>query len=311
MADFYSILGLSKTATDSEIKTAFRKLVKIYHPDKNPNDPNAKTIFENIVKAYNTLINPHQRKRYDQLGFQAPAQNRRQTKNQNQKDYSFTEDELKQRQYYKNYYHAKKHTVKPEPQKKNYSDYKYILFATPIAVGLLMIILSMFSNEPKIDTASIQQSEQVKEPLKKQSLKTGDKPYEGYFGAIKTEEAGMPLQLNNSSIYDLVVVLFSKKDNSYLQHTFIEPDYTIEFQNLPSTGVYWKCFFGKNWNTEKTIFHEKIMGCFDSIVQFQNWKKSPIYLENTTTEEIHFASVIDVKSKNQSFICNDSTFFNK
>ena len=169
----------------------------------------------------------------------------------------------------------------------------------------------MFSNEPKIDTATIQQSEKVKEPLKKQSLKTGDKPYEGYFGAIKTVEAGMPLQLNNSSIYDLVVVLFSKKDNSYLQHTFIEPDYTIEFQNLPSTGVYWKCFFGKNWNTEKTIFREKIMGCFDSIVQFQNWKKSPIYLENTTTEEIHFASVIDVNSKNQSFICNDSTFFNK
>ena len=80
MADFYSILGLSKTATDTEIKTAFRKLVKLYHPDKNPNDPNAKTLFENIVLAYNTLINPHQRKRYDQLGFHTTNQNKHQTK---------------------------------------------------------------------------------------------------------------------------------------------------------------------------------------------------------------------------------------
>ena len=55
MLDFYSILGLTKKASDIEIKTAFRKLVKIYHPDKNPNDPNSKKIFENISKALFTV----------------------------------------------------------------------------------------------------------------------------------------------------------------------------------------------------------------------------------------------------------------
>jgi curved DNA-binding protein CbpA len=52
MADYYSILGLTKTATEIEIKAAFRRLAKIYHPDKNPNDPNAKHLFENILRAY-------------------------------------------------------------------------------------------------------------------------------------------------------------------------------------------------------------------------------------------------------------------
>ena len=46
MSDYYSILGVSITASSIEIKSAFRKLVKIYHPDKNPNNPNSKKIFE-------------------------------------------------------------------------------------------------------------------------------------------------------------------------------------------------------------------------------------------------------------------------
>ena len=56
MADYYSILGLKKTATDIEIKTAFRRLAKIYHPDKNPNDPNAKHLFENILKEKKQIL---------------------------------------------------------------------------------------------------------------------------------------------------------------------------------------------------------------------------------------------------------------
>ncbi len=64
MADYYSILGLTKNATDIEIKSAFRKLAKTYHPDKN-HDPNARILFERILKAYDTLINPHTRRRYD------------------------------------------------------------------------------------------------------------------------------------------------------------------------------------------------------------------------------------------------------
>ena len=150
MADYYTILGVTKTASDSEIKGAFRKLAKIYHPDKNPNNPNASSEFQQILKAYNTLINPHSRRRYDDSHFGTRAQSttQRQPYSKTQKQWTFTEEDLKRREYYKNYYkHAEKTTTKTTP-KPTYSDYKYILFATPLAVGLLMLVVSMFTAEP-------------------------------------------------------------------------------------------------------------------------------------------------------------------
>jgi DnaJ-class molecular chaperone len=153
MADYYTILGITKTASDSEIKAAFRKLAKIYHPDKNPNNPNASSVFQQILKAYNTLINPHARRRYDDSYFGTRTQSNtyrqpHQGQGKTQKQWTFTEEDLKRREYYKNYYkHAKKTTTKTAP-KPTYSDYKYILFATPLAVGLLMLVVSMFTNEP-------------------------------------------------------------------------------------------------------------------------------------------------------------------
>lgn len=150
MADYYTILGVTKTASDSEIKGAFRKLAKIYHPDKNPNNPNASSVFQQILKAYNTLINPHSRRRYDDSHFETRAQSttQRQPNSKTQKQWTFTDEDLKRREYYKNYYkHAEKTTAKTTP-KPTYSDYKYILFATPLAVGLLMLVVSMFTAEP-------------------------------------------------------------------------------------------------------------------------------------------------------------------
>ncbi len=149
MADYYAILGVAKTASESEIKAAFRKFAKIYHPDKSPNNPNAKGIFEQVLKAYNVLINPHSRKRYDTANDRDSFNKKpQQSKHKSQKNYSFTEEDLKQRAYYKNYYQSAKKKISTSYPHKPYSDYKYILFATPLAVGLLMLIISMFTNEP-------------------------------------------------------------------------------------------------------------------------------------------------------------------
>ena len=162
MADYYTILGVTKAASDSEIKAAFRKLAKIYHPDKNPNNPNASSVFQQILKAYNTLINPHSRRRYDDLYFGTVAQSTtmRQPKSKSQKQWTNTDEDLKRRDYYKNYYkHTEKTATKSKP-KPTYSDYKYILLATPLSVGLLMLIVSMFTNDPT--TNQTKQQRQLK-----------------------------------------------------------------------------------------------------------------------------------------------------
>ncbi|MEG0266268.1 MAG: DnaJ domain-containing protein, partial [Bacilli bacterium] len=68
--DYYEILGIPKTATDAEIKSAFRKLAKKYHPDVSK-EPDAEAKFKEAQEAYAILSDPSKRQQYDQFGHQA------------------------------------------------------------------------------------------------------------------------------------------------------------------------------------------------------------------------------------------------
>jgi molecular chaperone DnaJ len=70
-ADFYELLGVSKSADEKELKSAFRKLAMKHHPDKNPDNPEAEKKFKEINEAYETLKNPQTRSAYDQYGHAA------------------------------------------------------------------------------------------------------------------------------------------------------------------------------------------------------------------------------------------------
>ena len=66
--DYYKILGVSKSATQDEIKKAYRKLAVKYHPDKNEGDKASEEKFKEISEAYEVLGDPEKRKKYDELG---------------------------------------------------------------------------------------------------------------------------------------------------------------------------------------------------------------------------------------------------
>ena len=68
--DYYKILGVDKKASDAEIKSAYRKLARKYHPDVNPDNPGAEDTFKDINEAYEALSDSDKRAKYDQFGSQ-------------------------------------------------------------------------------------------------------------------------------------------------------------------------------------------------------------------------------------------------
>ena len=99
--DYYKILEIAKTATPKDIRFAYRKLARKYHPDLNPNDKDAKNNFQQINEANDVLSDPEKRKKYDEYGenwqhadeFEKAKQNQEQFSNQDGQRYSGTQSE--------------------------------------------------------------------------------------------------------------------------------------------------------------------------------------------------------------------------
>ena len=71
--DYYEVLEVSRSASEDEIKKAYRKLAIKYHPDRNPGDAEAEAKFKEAAEAYDVLHDPQKRQQYDQFGFDAPG----------------------------------------------------------------------------------------------------------------------------------------------------------------------------------------------------------------------------------------------
>jgi len=71
--DYYEILGVSRDASEEDIKKAYRRLALKYHPDRNPGDKEAEERFKEITEAYEVLSDPQKRRQYDQFGRRAFA----------------------------------------------------------------------------------------------------------------------------------------------------------------------------------------------------------------------------------------------
>src|SRR5437660_5423711 len=71
--DYYETLGVKKDASEEDVKKAYRKLARQYHPDRNPGDKGAEARFKEVQEAYDVLSDKQKRAQYDQFGFAGPG----------------------------------------------------------------------------------------------------------------------------------------------------------------------------------------------------------------------------------------------
>lgn len=110
--DYYKILGIDKSATPKDIKNAYRKLARKYHPDLNPNDANAKKNFQQINEANEVLSDPEKRKQYDEYG----------------KDWQHAEEFEKQKQYHQQSSGSRSHRFSGEQYGGDFSEFFESMF---------------------------------------------------------------------------------------------------------------------------------------------------------------------------------------
>ncbi|MCD6067159.1 MAG: DnaJ-class molecular chaperone with C-terminal Zn finger domain [Bacteroidetes bacterium] len=326
MSDHYSILGLTKNATNAEIKTAYRRLVKVYHPDKNPNNPGAVEKFRLIQEAYDTLSDSSKRTKYDhKVNYSSYAysyggsttQEQNQTKTRTKK-YTFTDEDLKRRQYYKEHYKQNpKQKTNTAEQKKAYNEVKYILFSVPIAIALLFFIINIYNREKTEDKktlpALIQKQESPAEAVpveEKTAVTTGAEPYNYLFGSPKIDRRTLQVvQVTNWSGMDAVVCVVDAKTNKPVRNYFVGNNYNILYEYLPEGTYYLRNYVGKTFNkTKKHPEQTTVSGVFEGESQFQTFPKDTfvISLSRHDTLARDIAFIKNPKSKN---IIDAKTFF--
>lgn len=234
MSNHYEILGLKPGASSSEIKAAFRRLAKLFHPDKNPG---GREHFTKILRAYEILSDPSLKSSYDYRLYNGLQTENIAKKNPGTKTWNFDEKEMKRRQYYnehiKKYTKSNAHFATPET-KKPYNEYKYILFATPLAVLLFLLIMHLASDPPHSNnTASGQLQE---DPDVNFIPKTGDTLYAAYFGGSRFDSlANRKLFVKNNSGSDVIVCLFVS--GIFWRSCFISDQTSVSIDGLSKKPV--------------------------------------------------------------------------
>ncbi|MBL7916883.1 MAG: DnaJ domain-containing protein [Bacteroidia bacterium] len=263
MQNYYQILGLANFASATEIRNAFRKLAKLYHPDINPG---SQEHFKGLVKAYEVLSDPSLKSKYDyklkyylnQSTASSSAKVKRETK-----QYDFNDQELKRKQYYENLYKKPYYTPKQEPveEKKTFNEFRNILIATPLAVLLLMILLNVWSHKPTIKVESYPEEIVIEnEEVIKPSVVTGDAPYSVYFGGPSYDSTSACLmKVKNLSGYDVIVFLFHKK---FIRSVFINNGFEISIEYLPKEISVFRIMSGTDFKYTNEVKKAGVYGAF-------------------------------------------------
>lgn len=257
--NFYALLGVSSTATQQEIKMAYRKLAKRYHPDKNPGSKIIEERFKEITEAYNVLSDEISRKKYDLKFFYS-------SNAQSEKRYNPGVKREQPR------FKVKKERPPTAAEKRA----TRIIFSIVI-VFVLLVVLMIILNPADEDTARINQmlsDVDMDPPPKKEekppAIMDADSPYDKIFGeGISVAEARNTITVTNCETSEVVVCLVEKgKGGRTIRNEYFGPGLSYKIVGIPNGTYYIKAYFGKHWNPDKLLNNGKVKGGFDQEIGF-------------------------------------------
>jgi len=269
MKDYYQILEVSRLATAEEIKFAYRRLAKRYHPDLNPGNIRAEERFKEISLAYDTLSDETSRKKYDfkllygSSMFLSPEQAATKDKEQLKKEWA------KQRAY-------KRHSEKKQQHERQYR--KRAIYLGICILILITIALRIPGEKSErewrmqefIDKnhGSFLHAESLKQTP--HEIQTADSPYDSIFGeGIYQDPSGHSLVLQNKLSDDVIACLIAKNNPTIrMRNEFIRSGERYTMAELPDGAYQLLLYIGKQWAPGGELLHGLIKGAFHSDTAF-------------------------------------------
>lgn len=278
MTNFYQILGLSNFAGSGEVKNAFRRLAKMYHPDVNPS---GQEHFKNVVKAYEVLSDNYKKTQYDyrlKTYLNTAHKNVNSSQKKEAKSYDFTDAELKRRSYYQEHYKKQYEQSKPKETpvelKKANNEFKNIIIATPLAVLLIMLVLNVWNEKPEMKVMHYVDEPKVDAPrtVERKRVTTGDTPYAEYYGGARRDTVSKrSIKFKNMCGNDLILFLFDK--DKFIRSCYVEHGFEVNLEMLPKEISLMRVMEGKNFEYIKELTKAGVFGAFKDDCKFYQYKR--------------------------------------
>ena len=288
MKDYYRILGVPENATEQEIKLAYRKLAKRYHPDVNAGAKGAEERFKEIAEAYDVLSDYAQRKTYDQKkNYRAfytdrinfyPGDTAKEKKDPRKKEYD-AEDLARARE---------KHKWRAQA---NMQKRRKILFGMSVTFIIFLVAAAFFESwiEEKRDEESKRLAAVLTEKIcrqeqaRKLTIENMDSPYDSLFGPgiYRWPTPNEIIVYNTNS--DAVICLVDSSGRT-MRNEFVHAGVAFVFKDMPSGTFYVKVYSGEGWNTRKKIPDGRDLGGFMANEHFYKLKTGPYTLVKPTAK---------------------------
>lgn len=296
MKDFYRILGIPDNASEADIKSAYRRLAKQYHPDLNPGSRHSEERFKEILDAYTILSDRELRDQYDRKrrfgssstgAYTAPAHQPGEKKR-----------DAARREYPPEYLEQMRQRNRARVVKQ-INRRKKILRGMIITFVLYLIGTALFESwidkererHGMIAEHHLQHPHKrgVKEPVVIHNL---DSPYDSLFGAAQSTWLS-PNQLVVINPYsDAVVCLVNMESGQTVRNEFVYAQTSFIMKELPNGDYSVKVYAGKKWSDTLRVPDGRAMGGFSTNERFFSIRRKPISLlkptaakPNTTTTD--------------------------